>query len=89
MILRFGKGDYERSEMVIRQLLAEAGVEGIPEGLVEIECSGAEAAADWADLQSLKTYLCYEQATDFNAPAGVAPDQPHTFAEPLRLQLNH
>ena len=86
---RFGEGDYERSEMVIRQLLAEAGVEGIPEGMVAVEGSGAEAAADWADLRSPETYLGYEQATGFSAPDGLALDKPHTFTAQLPLRLNH
>src|SRR5207253_5345940 len=33
---RFGEGDYERSEMVIRQLLADAGVEGLRPGLASV-----------------------------------------------------
>ena len=33
---RFGEGDYERSEMVIRQLLAEAGLEDLRPGLATV-----------------------------------------------------
>src|SRR5262249_48890324 len=39
----FGEGDYDDSERVIQQLLAEAGKAG-PSGLVTVNASGAEAA---------------------------------------------
>jgi len=54
---RFGEGDYERSEMVIQQLLAEAGIDSIPDGLVAVDAAGSEAAADWVDLRSPENYL--------------------------------
>src|SRR5207245_6905313 len=44
---RFGEGDYERSEMVIRQLLADAGVEDQRPGLASVEPNGDEVPADW------------------------------------------
>src|SRR5213080_925830 len=49
---KFGEGDYERSEMVIQQLLAEAGVDDVGHELVSVDGRGAEAAADWGDLQT-------------------------------------
>src|SRR6267378_8358261 len=49
---QFGEGEYEQSEKVIQQLLAEAGHRGIGAELVAVEGKGAEAAADWADLKS-------------------------------------
>ena len=55
----FGEEDYERSERVIQQLLAEAGVEGVEGGLVSPEPSGVELAADWDTLQSPETYVGY------------------------------
>ena len=43
----FGDGQYDRSEMAIQRLLAEAGV-GVPrDGVVSVEASGVETAADW------------------------------------------
>ena len=85
---RFGEGDYERSEMVIRQLLAEAGVEDLPEGLSSIDPSGDEVQADWEDLGSPESYLGYEQAAGFD-PGGSAPfDKPHGYTAPARLRLN-
>ncbi len=87
---RFGEGDYERSEMVIRQLLADAGVEDVRPGLASIEPNGDEVQAGWEDLGSPESYLGYDQATGFDAGGGGAAwDKPHTYAAPAHLRLNH
>src|SRR5438128_854099 len=49
---QFGEGEYERSEKIIQQLLAEAGTSGIGHDLVSVDARGAEAAADWGSLKS-------------------------------------
>ena len=49
----FGEGRYEESERVIQRLL---GIEREP---VPVEGAGVEAAADWAHLYTLETYLGY------------------------------
>jgi hypothetical protein len=54
---RFGEGDYERSEIVIQQLLADAGADVSLGDLVSVDPSGPEMAADWAALNSPETYL--------------------------------
>ena len=76
---RFGEGDYERSEMVIRQLLAEAGAK-VPEAMAEVAAEGAEVAADWNDLRSPETYLGSDQTANFEGSDGEAPP---------RLKPNH
>jgi thiol-disulfide isomerase/thioredoxin len=87
---RFGEGDYERSEMVIRQLLADAGVEDLRPGLASVEPNGDEVQADWENLGSPESYLGYEQATGFDGGGGGATwDKPHTYAAPGQLRLNH
>ena len=87
---RYGEGDYERSEMVIRQLLADAGVEDMRPGLASVEPNADEVQADWEDLGSPESYLGHEQATAFDAGAGGAAwDKPHTYAAPAHLRLNH
>jgi hypothetical protein len=43
----FGEGEYAQSEMVIQQLLAEAGSTGAGTGLVSVDARGLEAPADW------------------------------------------
>ena len=86
---RFGEGDYERSEMVIRQLLADAGVEDLPPGLASIEPKGDEVQADWENLGSPESYLGYDQATGFDGGAGgVEWDKPHRYSAPRQLRLN-
>jgi len=86
---RFGEGDYERSEMVIQQLLAAAGNDAVPDGLVAVAAGGAEAAADWADLRSPENYLGYDRTTNFDLSDGRALGRPHTYSAPPRLRLNH
>jgi len=85
---RFGEGDYERSEMVIRQLLADAGVEDLRLGLASVEPNGDEVQADWEDLGSPESYLGYDQATGFDAGGRAVWDKPHTYTAPEPLRLN-
>jgi thiol-disulfide isomerase/thioredoxin len=84
----FGEGDYERSERVIQQLLAEAGHAGAGGPPVTVVGRGAEAPADWADLSSPETYLGYERAERFVARGGARRDEQHRYAAPARLGLN-
>jgi thiol-disulfide isomerase/thioredoxin len=84
----FGEGDYERSERVIQQLLAEAGHAGAGGPPVTVEGRGAEAPADLADLRSPETYLGYGQAERFVGRGGARRDEPHRYAAPGRLGLN-
>jgi hypothetical protein len=44
----FGEGEYGRSEMVIQQLLAEAGSTGAGTDMVPVGPTGLEVPADWA-----------------------------------------
>jgi cytochrome c biogenesis protein CcdA/thiol-disulfide isomerase/thioredoxin len=85
----FGEGDYEGSEKVIRQLLAEAGRSAsLPAADSPVKAAGIEAAPDFADVQSEETYVGYERADNFASPGGVAENAPHLYA-PGRLTLNH
>ncbi|HEY1413914.1 MAG TPA: thioredoxin family protein, partial [Rhodopila sp.] len=68
---QFGEGDYDQSERVIQQLLAEAGHAGVPGGLVAVKASGAEAAADTNDVRSEETYIGYARAQNFVSPGGA------------------
>ncbi|BDG05051.1 redoxin domain-containing protein [Anaeromyxobacter oryzae] len=83
----FGEGDYARSELILRQLLAEAGSRDLgPEA--SIAPRGSEAGADWESLRSPENYLGYERTENFASPGGAAKDQPHTYAVPARMKLN-
>ena len=84
----FGEGEYEQSEMIIQQLLAEAGIGGIDHELVSVDAHGAEAAADWGNLQSPETYVGYERTENFASPGGAVLDRRRIYAAPARLRLN-
>jgi len=81
----FGEGEYEVSERVIRQLLAEAG--HAPAGSMSgVSATGTEAAAALSDIQSPETYIGYSRADRFVSPGGLARDQLKTYsAAPLTL----
>jgi thiol-disulfide isomerase/thioredoxin len=85
---QFGEGEYERSERVIQRLLSEAGVAGIGTGLVSVEATGFEAAADWANVKSPETYVGYDRAQNFASRQAAAPDRRRSYAAPSRLALN-
>jgi hypothetical protein len=84
----FGEGEYERSEKIIQQLLAEAGNAGVGHELVSVDAQGAEAAADWASLKSPETYVGYERTQNFASPGGAAGDERRVYSAPARLKLN-
>jgi cytochrome c biogenesis protein CcdA/thiol-disulfide isomerase/thioredoxin len=81
----FGEGDYDMSERVIRQLLAEAG--HAPAGSMSAaQATGAEAAADLAEVGSPETYIGYYRADRFASPDGLLHDKPKNYAAaPLSL----
>jgi thiol-disulfide isomerase/thioredoxin len=85
----FGEGEYEQSELMIQQLLAEAGTRGIGHELVSVDARGAEAAADWGSLKSPENYVGYERTENFASPGGAVLDKRRVYAAPARLRLNH
>jgi thiol-disulfide isomerase/thioredoxin len=85
----FGEGEYQQSEMVIQQLLAEAGSGGVTHDLVSVDARGAEAPADWDSLRSPENYTGYERTENFASPGGVLPGKPHVYTAPAGLRLNH
>ena len=84
----FGEGEYARSEMVIQQLLAEAGSTGAGTEMVSVDPRGLEVPADWASLRSPENYTGYERTENFASPGGAQPDTPHRYTAPARLGLN-
>ena len=84
----FGEGEYEQSEMVIQQLLAEAGaVTG--HDLVAVDARAVEVAADWASLRSPENYTGYGRTQNFASPGGAVPERRQAYARPADLRLNH
>ncbi len=72
---------------MIQQLLAEAGSKAAANDLVQINATGAEAAADMSEIQSPETYVGYARAENFVSAGGVAKDQAKTYSASVK-QLN-
>jgi thiol-disulfide isomerase/thioredoxin len=85
---KFGEGDYEQSERIIQQLLAEAG-RSTGQELVSVDGRGLEAAADWGSLKTPENYLGYDRTENFASPGGAVLEQRRAYAAPARLKLNH
>jgi cytochrome c biogenesis protein CcdA/thiol-disulfide isomerase/thioredoxin len=84
----FGEGEYDVSERVIRQLLAEAGTAALPTGLVAATGEGAALPSDELHVLSPETYLGHARAENFASPGGQVPGATHSYTLPPRLALN-
>ena len=84
----FGEGEYPQSEMVIQQLLADAGAADVPRDLVSVDPRGLEVPAGWADLRSPENYTGYERTENFASPGGILPGKPHGYSLPAQLRRN-
>lgn len=82
----FGEGDYDQSERIIQQLLAEAG-KTVTADMVSVKANGAQAASDEGDVQSPETYIGAERAEHFVSPGGVVADARHVY-QPGMPRLN-
>ena len=84
----FGEGEYQQSEMIIQQLLDDAGSGGASPEPVSPNPGGIEAAADWASLRSAENYTGYQRTEGFASPGGMVPGRAHVYAAPPLLRLN-
>ncbi|TKC85975.1 cytochrome c biogenesis protein DipZ [Trinickia terrae] len=87
----FGEGDYVQSERAIQQLLVEAGhpdAAQVPIGIDGPVASGAQAAADDADMRSPETYVGYARAEHFASPGGQLHDRERNYAAPAQPGLD-
>ena len=84
---RFGEGDYAMSEMVLQQLLTDAGGD-IDQELTSVDAHGVEVAADWDSLRSPENYLGSERTDNFVSPNGSILETSYAYAAPTRLGLN-
>jgi thiol-disulfide isomerase/thioredoxin len=83
----FGEGEYPMTEMVIQQLLHDAGAD-VDQDLVMVEPHGLEVAADWPTLRSPETYVGYRQSSGFVQEDAASFDTPRSYVLPERLRLN-
>jgi thiol-disulfide isomerase/thioredoxin len=84
----FGEGGYDQSEIVIQQLLTEAGHSSASRQPVAADPTGVEAPADWANLRSPETYLGYQRSDSFASVGSAALDRRHNYEAPENLKLN-
>jgi cytochrome c biogenesis protein CcdA/thiol-disulfide isomerase/thioredoxin len=85
---RFGEGDYEGSERLIRMLLLEAGQKDLPPMREREAGQGVQAAADQSRNESPETYVGYGRARNFGSPGGVVRDVASGYEIPADLDLN-
>ncbi|MBB4570826.1 cytochrome c biogenesis protein DipZ [Rhizobium leucaenae] len=67
----FGEGEYDTSEKVIQELLADAGSEMPENSMVTPNARGSEAAPDLGNIRSGETYIGYKEASNFVSPEGL------------------
>jgi thiol-disulfide isomerase/thioredoxin len=84
----FGEGEYAQTEMVIQQLLLDAGATNLDTSLVDVEPAGLEVAADWRTLRSPETYLGYLQGSGFASADRAVYDRPRSYTAAGHLPLN-
>jgi thiol-disulfide isomerase/thioredoxin len=85
----FGEGNYEGSEMRIRQLLAAAGTGGRKDRpAVTLEAHGPEVGADWGSLKTPETYVGHHRAENFASPGGAVVNTQHLYTVRPGLRLN-
>ncbi len=86
----FGEGEYDKSEAVIRQLLAEAGHGDI--GKVAMSdadvTQGVAMAADGNAIRSPETYVGYARAENFASPGGAKENAVKDYSAPSQPTLN-
>jgi cytochrome c biogenesis protein CcdA/thiol-disulfide isomerase/thioredoxin len=76
----FGEGEYDESERVIQELLAETGKITASTDLVSVNASGAEAAPDLNAVKSPETYIGFGRIENFVSPGGVVAGTGHVYS---------
>jgi thiol-disulfide isomerase/thioredoxin len=84
----FGAGSYEESEMVLQELLREAGAGDVSRETVKVDAHGLDVAADWRNLKSGENYVGFDRTENFASPGGAVLDKPRIYERPARLRLN-
>jgi hypothetical protein len=84
----FGEGGYQQSELILQQLLEEAGAGEQDHQVVTVDPQGAEAVADWNDLLSPENYVGYDRTETFSS-GDAKHDKGHDYTAPAQLKLNH
>jgi len=80
--VHFGEGEYEESELVIQQLLAEAGMD-VDEDLTK------EEAVPITGGQTPELYIGYGRQEAFISPTPLVIDETATYSTPQLIPLHH
>jgi thiol-disulfide isomerase/thioredoxin len=77
--VHLGEGEYDKSEQVIRALLAERNGAPVTGGLVGKAGTGVQAATNFSDTYSPETYLGYSRAERFSSLGDQQKDQTASY----------
>jgi cytochrome c biogenesis protein CcdA/thiol-disulfide isomerase/thioredoxin len=78
----FGEGNYDESEQVIQELLAEAGAETAPQG------GPPSAAVPFSPMQTPETYVGLDRQGAFASPERPQGGKAQTYSAPASLPLH-
>jgi thiol-disulfide isomerase/thioredoxin len=84
----FGEGGEDRSEHVIRELLADATGSDPSVGPARVEARGIEVPADWHNLRSSETYVGLARSQGFASSEPAGFDEPAVYTVPPSLLVN-
>jgi cytochrome c biogenesis protein CcdA/thiol-disulfide isomerase/thioredoxin len=85
----FGEGDYQESEQVIQQLLAENNPNAAPAaGFVQVNAAGAQAAPNLGAVASPETYVGYLRQEHYASPEEIKRNDDERYTAPGRLRVN-
>jgi cytochrome c biogenesis protein CcdA/thiol-disulfide isomerase/thioredoxin len=80
--VHFGEGNYDKTEMAIQELLAEAG-HPVKDSLTEMN------TAQFSQQQTPETYIGTAHQGNFSSPEAVQEGQASTYSLPIVLPLQH
>jgi hypothetical protein len=85
----FGEGEYQESERVIQQLLAENNAGASPgSNFVQVNATGAQAAPNLGAVGSPETYVGYLRQEHYASPEQIKRDDDERYTSPGRLRVN-
>jgi len=83
---QYGEGHYTDLERLIQRLLRDRGAAAVPDGYVEPQGGGVQAAGGSGRVLTPETYLGYAQAQGMTHR--LVPDRAQTYAHPGALGFN-
>ena len=84
----FGEGNYEESERVIQQLLAEKKGTTPPDGLVQVAGDGVLAPPNFSTMGSPETYVGYARQENYASPQRISKNKRDRYTSSLKPRVN-